>query len=63
MELGFKDVSLAIRAGEELRVPLPLASLIHDHFVEALALGRGELGWSAFSSAIRDAAGLPAAGL
>ncbi len=61
MDLGFKDVSLAIHAGEELKVPLPLASLIHDHFVEALALGRGELDWSAMSSVIRDAAGLSAA--
>jgi 3-hydroxyisobutyrate dehydrogenase-like beta-hydroxyacid dehydrogenase len=62
MDLGFKDVSLAIRAGEELIAPLPLASLIHDHFVEALARGRGELDWSAVSSVSRDAAGLPAAG-
>ena len=61
MDLGFKDVTLAIRAGEELKVPLPLASLVHDHFVQALALGRGELDWSAVSSVIRDAAGLRAA--
>jgi 3-hydroxyisobutyrate dehydrogenase-like beta-hydroxyacid dehydrogenase len=60
MDLGYKDISLAIRAGEELKVPLPLASLIHDHFVEALALGRGELDWSAVSSVVRDAAGLSA---
>lgn len=60
MELGLKDLSLVVRAGEDLKVPLPLASLIHDHFVEALALGRGDLDWSALSSVIRDAAGLSA---
>jgi len=60
MDLGFKDVLLAIRAGEELGAPLPLASLIHDRFIEALALGRGKLDWSAVSSVSRDAAGLAA---
>lgn len=59
MDLGYKDVTLAIHAGEELRAPLPLASLIHDHFLEALALGRGEQDWSALSSVVRNAAGLP----
>ncbi len=58
MDLGFKDVSLALRSGEELRVPLPIASLIHDHFVEALALGRGDLDWSGMATVMRDAAGL-----
>jgi 3-hydroxyisobutyrate dehydrogenase-like beta-hydroxyacid dehydrogenase len=58
MDLGFKDVTLALRSGEELRVPLPIASLIHDHFVEALALGRGDLDWSAMATVMRDAAGL-----
>jgi len=58
MELGLKDVTLALRAGEELRVPLPIASLIHDHFIEALALGRGDLDWSAMATVMRDAAGL-----
>lgn len=58
MELGLKDVTLALRSGEELRVPLPIASLIHDHFIEALALGRGDLDWSAMATVMRDAAGL-----
>jgi 3-hydroxyisobutyrate dehydrogenase-like beta-hydroxyacid dehydrogenase len=58
MDLGLKDVTLALRSGEELRVPLPIASLIHDHFVEALALGRGDLDWSAVATVMRDAAGL-----
>jgi 3-hydroxyisobutyrate dehydrogenase-like beta-hydroxyacid dehydrogenase len=60
MDLGFKDVTLALRSGEELKVPLPIASLIHDHFVEALALGRGDLDWSALATVMRDAAGLSA---
>jgi 3-hydroxyisobutyrate dehydrogenase-like beta-hydroxyacid dehydrogenase len=58
MDLGLKDLSLVVRAGEDLKAPLPLASLIHDHLVEALALGRADLDWSGMSSVIRDAAGL-----
>jgi 3-hydroxyisobutyrate dehydrogenase-like beta-hydroxyacid dehydrogenase len=58
MDLGLKDLSLVVRAAEDLKAPLPLASLIHDHLVEALALGREDLDWSGFSSVIRDAAGL-----
>jgi 3-hydroxyisobutyrate dehydrogenase-like beta-hydroxyacid dehydrogenase len=58
MDLGLKDLSLVVRAGEDLKAPLPLASLIHDHFVEALAHGRGDLDWSAVASVARDGAGL-----
>lgn len=54
--LGFKDVRLAIAAGEHLRVPLPLASLLHDRFVALLAQGGDKLDWSAIGElASRDA--------
>ena len=58
LRLGLKDLALAVRAGEDLKAPLPLASLIHDHFVAALAHGRGDLDWAAVSTVSRDAAGL-----
>jgi len=44
--LAFKDIRLAIAAGEELAVPLPVASLLHDRFVELLAAGGANLDWS-----------------
>ena len=47
--LGLKDVRLALAAGEDLRVPLPLASLIRDRFLTLLARGGESLDWSAIS--------------
>jgi 3-hydroxyisobutyrate dehydrogenase-like beta-hydroxyacid dehydrogenase len=60
LELGLKDVDLALQAGEELRAPLPLGELLRERFVTALARGRGELDWSGIAGVIREAAGLPA---
>lgn len=59
LPLGLKDITLAIQAADEFRAPLPLAGLIRAHMVEALARGREEYDWSAFSTVIREAAGLP----
>ncbi|PYV85332.1 MAG: 6-phosphogluconate dehydrogenase [Acidobacteria bacterium] len=47
--LGLKDVRLTLAAGESLRVPLPLASLIRDRFLTLLARGGESLDWSAIS--------------
>jgi len=47
--LGLKDVRLALAAGESLRVPLPLASLLRDRFLTLLAQGGEALDWSAIS--------------
>jgi 3-hydroxyisobutyrate dehydrogenase-like beta-hydroxyacid dehydrogenase len=58
LELGLKDVSLALAAAEELRAPLPLASLVHDHMIEAIARGRGHQDWSALAAMAQEAAGL-----
>jgi 3-hydroxyisobutyrate dehydrogenase-like beta-hydroxyacid dehydrogenase len=59
MPLGFKDISLALRAAEDLRVPMPLASLIKNNIVAALAKGREKWDWGGLVSSIREAAGLP----
>jgi 3-hydroxyisobutyrate dehydrogenase-like beta-hydroxyacid dehydrogenase len=40
--LGLKDVRLALAAGEAATIPMPLASLIRDSMLEALARGEGE---------------------
>ncbi len=45
--MGLKDVKLALSAGEELQVPLPVASLLRDRFLTLLATGGAELDWSA----------------
>jgi len=48
--LGLKDIRLALTSGEELRVPLPFASLVRDRFVTLLAHGGEKLDWSALGS-------------
>lgn len=58
LALGLKDVNLALGAGEELRVPLPLASLVRERMLTALAQGRERFDWSGFASVIREGAGL-----
>jgi 3-hydroxyisobutyrate dehydrogenase-like beta-hydroxyacid dehydrogenase len=45
--LAFKDIRLALQAGDDLRVPMPFASVLHDQFVELLASGGERLDWSA----------------
>jgi 3-hydroxyisobutyrate dehydrogenase-like beta-hydroxyacid dehydrogenase len=45
--LGLKDIRLVLAAGEELQVPLPIASLLRDRFLTLLANGGGQLDWAA----------------
>jgi 3-hydroxyisobutyrate dehydrogenase-like beta-hydroxyacid dehydrogenase len=45
--LGYKDVRLAQAAADDLRVPMPLASLLHERFLRLLARGGDNLDWSA----------------
>src|SRR6185312_6590102 len=55
--LGQKDIRLALAAAEDLRVPMPLASLIRDRFLTLLAHGGDKLDWSAIGQlAAKDAA-------
>ena len=45
--LGLKDVRLVLAAGEDMQVPMPIASLLRDRFLTLLANGGGALDWSA----------------
>lgn len=58
LKLGFKDVRLAIEAAQELNVPLPLASLIRDHLISALAYGQAEWDWSSLALVSARSAGI-----
>jgi 3-hydroxyisobutyrate dehydrogenase-like beta-hydroxyacid dehydrogenase len=55
--LGLKDVRLTLAAGEQFRVPLPLASLIRDRFLALLARGGDSLDWSAISQIAAEDSG------
>lgn len=57
-ELGAKDIRLLLGAAQDLRVPMPLASLLNDRFLRLLASGGAQLDWSAIGDlAARDAGG------
>lgn len=58
LPLGFKDNRLLLAAAEEARVPMPMASLVHDRFVAALARGLGESDWAAIARISYDNSGL-----
>jgi 3-hydroxyisobutyrate dehydrogenase-like beta-hydroxyacid dehydrogenase len=58
LPLGFKDVRLAMEAGEAAHAPLPFASVMRDNFLDAIAHGDGEKDWSAVSMVAARRAGL-----
>lgn len=58
LSLGLKDINLALDTAEEAKMPMPLASLLHDRLMASVAKGRGEMDWSALSLDVLDNAGL-----
>lgn len=58
MRLGLKDVRLALAAAEGADMPLPIASLLRDHMLTAIAHGMEELDWSATAKLAAENAGL-----
>src|SRR5579884_2424535 len=55
---GLKDVRLALEAGEAVAAPLPLASLVRDRFLSAVARGWGDADWAALARVAAADAGL-----
>jgi 3-hydroxyisobutyrate dehydrogenase-like beta-hydroxyacid dehydrogenase len=49
LPLGLKDNRLILQAGERLSVPLPLASLVRDRMLAAMARGWADRDWSCFA--------------
>ncbi len=58
LKLGLKDVRLALETAQECAAPMPLASLIRDHFLSAVALGQAESDWSSLARISARNAGL-----
>jgi 3-hydroxyisobutyrate dehydrogenase-like beta-hydroxyacid dehydrogenase len=58
MPLGLKDNRLLLAAAEDVAVPMPMASLLRDQFVAALAQGLSEADWSAIARVSYRNAGL-----
>src|SRR5207302_142241 len=58
LPLGLKDNRLVLAAAEEAAVPMPMASLVHDRFVDAIAQGLSEADWTAIARISFQRAGL-----
>jgi len=58
MKLGFKDVRLALAAGEKANVPLPFAGVLRDALLDAMAHGDTHKDWAAFAQVAARRAGL-----
>jgi 3-hydroxyisobutyrate dehydrogenase-like beta-hydroxyacid dehydrogenase len=58
LRLGLKDLRLVLAAAEEAAVPMPVASVIRDHFVSAVARGWGDMDWAALAKVVAEGAGL-----
>jgi len=55
---GLKDIRLALQTGDEVAAPLPLASLMRDHYLSAVARGWEEIDWAALAKVSAVNAGL-----
>lgn len=62
MSLGLKDIDLFLRTADSLRVPSPIAGLLHDRLMTGLANNREDMDWSAISLTTTEEAGLAHAG-
>jgi len=58
LSLGLKDVDLVLQSAAASRMPMPLASLLHDRFMTGMAKGREEMDWSALALGVSEDAGL-----
>jgi len=58
LPLGLKDVSLVLAAAADARAPMPVASLVRDHILAAVAHYGEELDWSSFAKISAENAGL-----
>jgi 3-hydroxyisobutyrate dehydrogenase-like beta-hydroxyacid dehydrogenase len=61
LPLGLKDVRLVLQAAEAKSVPMPIASVVRDRFLTAMARGNGNKDWSALGLIAAEDAGLPPA--
>ena len=58
LSLGLKDLTLALQAAHKSNMPMPLASLVYNQFLAAMAKGRGNMDWAAIALEVSEAAGV-----
>jgi 3-hydroxyisobutyrate dehydrogenase-like beta-hydroxyacid dehydrogenase len=58
MPLGLKDMRGVLAAAGANNVPMPVASLLRDHFITGIARGNADFDWSALARLAAENAGL-----
>jgi len=58
LRLGLKDVRLVQQIAESSQTPMPFAGTVHDRLLSAVAKGRGEMDWTAFTLSVSEDAGV-----
>jgi 3-hydroxyisobutyrate dehydrogenase-like beta-hydroxyacid dehydrogenase len=58
LALGLKDIQLALQTGASSSVPMPIASVLRDRWLESVAKGRADMDWTAVALAVAEDAGL-----
>ena len=58
MRLALKDINLALDAAEQVRMPMPFASIVHNRLLTGVAKGRGASDWTSLSKMVAEDAGI-----
>ena len=58
LKLGLKDLELVLRTASEVAVPMPVAGIVRDRLLSAVARGREAMDWSALALGAREDSGL-----
>ena len=58
LRYGLKDVRLVLGAADDVAAPMPLASLMRDRYLSAVARGWGEIDWAGLARVAAADAGL-----
>jgi len=58
LNLGLKDIGLALEAAESMSVNMPIANAVRDQFLIGIERGYQDLDWAALGRVCADDAGL-----
>jgi 3-hydroxyisobutyrate dehydrogenase-like beta-hydroxyacid dehydrogenase len=58
LSLGLKDIDLVLQTAAASKMPMPVASQLHDRLIAAMAKGREDLDWAAIAINVAEDAGL-----
>ena len=58
MRLALKDTNLVLDTAEQVEMPMPFASIVHNRLLAGVAKGRGTLDWSSLAQMVDEDAGM-----